>query len=153
LNKAIQDLLVSNKKLKKDLERMAILEAKIAKDELKQSVVKINDLHFLGTISTITSKDGIKQLSNGLMQEFENLVLVLGGTKDGKASLTVAMNNNVVNNFGLNAGNMIKIISKKIEGKGGGQPVFASGSGKNPDGLEKAIALAKQLVEDATQVV
>lgn len=153
LNKAIQDLLDSNKKLSKDLEKMAVLEAQIAKDQLKQSVVKIGDLHFLGMTSTITSKDGIKQLSNGLSQEFDNLVLVLGGRNKGKALLTVAIDKNVVANYGLNAGNIIKAVSKEIQGGGGGQPVFATAGGKNPDGLEKAIALAKQLVEDAAQVV
>ncbi len=152
LNKALQDLLDSNKKLNKDLEKMAVLEAQIAKDQLKQSVVKIGDLHFLGTTSNITSKDGIKQLSNGLSQEFDNLVLVLGGTNKGKALLTVAMDKKVVDNYGLNAGNIIKAVSKEIQGGGGGQAVFATAGGKNPDGLEKAIALAKQLVEDAAQV-
>lgn len=152
LNKALQDLLDSNKKLNKELEKMAVLEAQIAKDQLKQSVVKIGDLHFLGTISNITSKDGIKQLSNGLGQEFENLVLVLGGESKGKALLTVAIDKNVVDNFGLNAGNIIKAVSKEIQGGGGGQPVFATAGGKNPAGLEKAIALAKELVEDAAQV-
>jgi alanyl-tRNA synthetase len=152
LNKALQDLLDSNKKLNKDLEKMAVLEAQIAKDQLKQSVVKIGDLHFLGTTSNITSKDGVKQLSNGLSQEFDNLVLVLGGTNKGKALLTVAMDKKVVDNYGLNAGNIIKAVSKEIQGGGGGQAVFATAGGKNPDGLEKAIALAKQLVEDAAQV-
>lgn len=152
LNKALQDLLDSNKKLNKELEKMAILEAQLAKDQLKKSVVKIGALHFLGTTSTITSKDGIKQLSNGLSQEFENLVLVLGGTNNGKALLTVAMDKKVVDNYGLNAGNIIKAVSKEIQGGGGGQPVFATAGGKNPEGLDKAIALAKQLVEDAAQV-
>jgi len=153
LNKALQDLLDSNKKLNKDLEKMAVLEAQIAKDQLKKEVVKIGDLHFLGTTSTITSKDGIKQLSNGLGQEFDNLVLVLGGTNKGKALLTVAMDKEVVAKYGLSAGNIIKAVSKEIQGGGGGQPIFATAGGKNPAGLEKAIALAKQLVEDAAQKV
>lgn len=152
LNKSLQDLLDSNKKLNKELDKMAILEAQLAKDQLKQSVVKIGDLHFLGTTSTITAKDGIKQLSNSLGQEFENLVLVLGGTNKGKALLTVAMDKQVVDNYGLNAGNIIKAVSKEIQGGGGGQPVFATAGGKNPDGLDKAIAMAKQLVEDAAAI-
>lgn len=152
LTKALQDLLDTNKKLNKELDKMAVLEAQLAKDQLKQSVVKIGDLHFLGTTSNITSKDGIKQLNNSLSQEFENLVLVLGGTNKGKALLTVAMDKQVVDNYGLSAGNIIKAVSKEIQGGGGGQPVFATAGGKNPDGLEKAIALAKQLIEDAAQV-
>ena len=152
LEKSVQDLLDANKQLKKELEKMAVLEAQIAKDQLKQEVVKIGDIHFLGTTSTIVSKDGIKQLSNGLSQEFDNLVLVLGGTNKGKALLTVAMPKEVVDNYGLNAGKIIKAVSKEIQGGGGGQPVFATAGGKNPDGLATAIAQAKALVEDAAQV-
>lgn len=152
LEKSVQDLLDANKQLKKELEKMAVLEAQIAKDQLKQEVIKIGDIHFLGTTSSIVSKDGIKQLNNGLAQEFDNLVLVLGGTNKGKALLTVAMPKEVVDNYGLNAGKIIKAVSKEIQGSGGGQPVFATAGGKNPDGLATAIAQAKALVEDAAQV-
>ena len=152
LEKSVQDLLDNNKQLKKQLEKMAVLEAQIAKDQLKKEVVKIGDINFLGTTSTIVSKDGIKQLNNGLAQEFDNLVLVLGGTNKGKALLTVAMPKEVVDHYGLNAGKIIKAVSKEIQGGGGGQPVFATAGGKNPDGLATAIAQAKALVEDAAQV-
>jgi len=149
LGKAVNDLLDSNKKLRKDLEKMAVLEANMAKDKLKQAVVKIGGVHFLGTTTSIVSKDGIKQLSNGLLQEFDNLILVLGAENNGKALLTVAMAKSVVDTYGLKAGDIIKAVAKEIQGGGGGQPVYATAGGKNPAGLNKAIATAKKLVEDA----
>ena len=152
LNKAIQDLLDNNKKLKKDLEKLDVLEAQIAKSALKEQVVKIGNVHFLGTTSSVVSKDGIKQLNKELAQEFDNLILVLGGTNKGKALLTVAMDKTVVDNYGLNAGSIIKAVSREIKGGGGGQPVFATAGGKNPDGLPNAIAAAKQMVEEAVLV-
>ncbi|BDS14697.1 alanine--tRNA ligase [Aureispira anguillae] len=149
LAKALQDLLDTNKKLTKELDKMAVLEAQMAKDQLKQSVVKIGGLHFLGTTTSIVSKDGLKQLSNGLSQEFDNLVLVLGGVNKGKALLTVAVDKNVVDNYNLKAGDIIKAVAKEIQGGGGGQPVYATAGGKNPEGLNQAIAAAKELIEAA----
>ncbi len=147
--KSVQDLLDQNKKLKKDLEKMALLEAKIAKEELKKSIVKIGDIHFLGTKTSIHSKDGIKQLGNELSAEFKNLILVLGSENKGKALLTVVIDKNVVDNFDLKAGSIIKEISREIQGGGGGQAVFATAGGKNIAGLDKAIAKAKAITEQA----
>ncbi|MDC0230428.1 alanine--tRNA ligase [Aureispira] len=148
LGKSIQDLLDSNKKLKKEIEKMAVLEAKMAKEELKKAIVKIGDVHFLGITTTIVSKDGIKQLSSELLQEFENLVLILGAVDNGKAMLTVAVDKNVVDYYKLNAGDVIRTVSKEIQGGGGGQPVYAMAGGKNPAGLNNAIATAKKIVEE-----
>ena len=131
---------------------MASLEAKLAKDELKNAVIKIGSVHFLGTKTNINSKDGIKQLSNELSREFDNLVLVLGSENKGKALLTVSINKTVVDNFNISAGTIIKTISREIQGGGGGQAVFATAGGKNPQGLDNAIAQAKVMVEEAVLV-
>lgn len=152
LSQSVQDLLDTNKKLNKELDKMAILEAQLAKDELKKAVVKIGDLHFLGTTTSIVSKDGLKQLSNNLQQEFDNLVMVLGGVNKGKALLTVAVDKQVVDSYQLKAGDIIKAVAKEIQGGGGGQPVYATAGGKNPDGLSNAIAAAKGLIESTLQV-
>jgi alanyl-tRNA synthetase len=150
--KSIEDLIDSNKKLKKEVEKMAILEAKLAKGELRKAVVKIGSVHFLGTKTNINSKDGIKQLSNELSREFDNLILVLGSENKGKALLTVSINKTVVDNFNISAGTIIKTVSREIQGGGGGQAVFATAGGKNPQGLDNAIAQAKILVEEAVLV-
>lgn len=148
LTKAVQDLLDSNKQLKKDLEKMAILEANMEKERLKQSVISIGALNFLGAQTEVVGKDALKALCNGLQQSFDNLVIVLGGLNKGKALLTVAIDQAVVTEHQLKAGDLIKGVAKHIQGGGGGQPTYATAGGKNPDGLPAALEAAEQLLRE-----
>ncbi len=148
LNKAVLDLLQNNKQLQKDLEKMALLEAKLAKGDLEAQVQPMGNVNFLGATTTIVSKDGLKQLSNSLHQSVPNLVLVLGGENKGKASLTVSVDAAVVKEYSLKAGDIVKSIASHVNGGGGGKPVYATAGGKNPAGLGDALQAARILVEE-----
>jgi alanyl-tRNA synthetase len=46
----------------------------------------------------------------------------------------------------MNAGTIVRELAKAIQGGGGGQPGFATAGGKNPAGLDEALALARKFV-------
>ena len=87
-------------------------------------------------------KDAVMALRN----DHPDMALVLGSVKDGKPALLIVLGQNRVD-AGLNAGQMVRTLGKEIQGGGGGQPHFATAGGKNPDGLDKALSLAKELIE------
>ena len=88
-----------------------------------------------------TLKDALMALRN----DHPDMALVLGSVKDGKPALLIVLGQNRVD-AGLNAGQMVRTLGKEIQGGGGGQPHFATAGGKNPDGLDKALAVAKELL-------
>ena len=49
------------------------------------------------------------------------------------------LSDDMVNEHGLNAGNMVREAAKLIQGGGGGQPHYAQAGGKNADGLSVAV--------------
>ena len=48
---------------------------------------------------------------------------------------------------GAHAGNLIKAIAGLVGGGGGGRPNMAQAGGKNPAGVEDALAKVKEVVE------
>jgi len=73
------------------------------------------------------------------------MAVVLGSISDGKPTLLVVLGQARVD-AGLNAGQMVRTLGKEIQGGGGGQPHFATAGGKNPDGLDRALNLAKEML-------
>ena len=69
----------------------------------------------------------------------ENLVCVVGSVFSEKPMLNVMLSDDMVKEYSLNAGQLVREAAKLMQGGGGGQPHFASAGGKNPDGLSAAI--------------
>ena len=88
-----------------------------------------------------TLKDALIAIRN----DHPDMAVVLGSVKDGKPALLIVLGQARVD-AGLNAGQMVRTLGKEIQGGGGGQPFFATAGGKNPDGLDKALQVAKELV-------
>jgi alanyl-tRNA synthetase len=138
----LQGLISENQDLKQKLESFSQKEAQNLKDNLKNSVRKINGFNFIAEKVEIDSAASIKDISFQLKNEIENLILILGAELDGKANLTIMISENLAKDKNLNAGQLIREFAKEIQGGGGGQPFYATAGGKNPNGLDSAISKA-----------
>lgn len=137
--KAVNELLTKNASLVKELEKFQKAKAKAVKAGLKNSIKAYNGVNLL---SEIVELDGgsIKDILFQLKGETDNFVGVIGGKDDGKCTLSIIASDNLIKEKDIHAGNIIREVSKHIQGGGGGQPFFATAGGKNPAGLEDAIA-------------
>ena len=144
--KGILHLQEENSRLKKQLEELTAMQVNQVKQELKSRAEQINGLTFIGASSDLNSSDALKKLAYDLRNEIENLVGVLGTTIENKAHLCIIISDNLVNEKSLDAGKMIRLISKEINGGGGGQKFFATAGGTNTGGINKAIEQAREMV-------
>ncbi len=85
--------------------------------------------------------DQLRQLADTWRQKNLSDVLVLGAQVGEKANLIVAASDGAMK-AGIKAGDLIKAISPKINGGGGGRPNLAQAGGKNPAGLNDAMSEA-----------
>ena len=89
--------------------------------------------------------NALKDALMALRGDNPDMAVVLGSVTAGKPALLIVLGQNRVD-AGLNAGQMVRTLGKEIQGGGGGQPHFATAGGKNPDGLDKALSVAKELL-------
>jgi alanyl-tRNA synthetase len=143
--KGVETLLSEKIILEKKLSVLMAEKAKGLKTELLKSVVQINGVNFISAIVDL-EPGAMKDLSVECKKELDNLMMVLGAENNGKANISVALSDQLITSKELNAGQIIRTISKEILGGGGGQASFATAGGKNPLGLQKALDLAKSLL-------
>ena len=143
--KAVNDLITKNGKLTKEIEQFQKDRAKAVKKELKSNLTQHNGVNLLCEKVDLDASS-IKDILFQLKGELSNFVGVIGGNADGKASLSLIISDNLVNERSLHAGNIIRETSKLIQGGGGGQPFFATAGGKDPNGLDAALEAIKEKI-------
>jgi len=144
--KAVQQLMDQNAEMRKLVEAFNHEKALKLKDELVTKVESINGINFLATRIDIDANSA-KEIAYGMRAKIENLFLILGSENEGKATLSVLISDELVSSRGMNAGHIVRELAKSIQGGGGGQPGFATAGGKNPQGLDEALKLARDFIK------
>lgn len=144
--KKLQALVEENSKLQKSIEALNRDKVKNMIDSLVGAAEEINGVTFIGARLDVDNAGLVKDIAFLLKERVDNLFFVGGADVNGKANLGIMISDNVVNEKGLHAGNIIRTVAKEIQGGGGGQPFFASAGGNKPEGIENAIAQAKALL-------
>jgi alanyl-tRNA synthetase len=70
---------------------------------------------------------------------------VVAGVKDGKPLLLAAGSDEAVA-AGFDAGALIKAMGPAVQGGGGGKPTMAQAGGKNAEGIDDALEIARNMV-------
>lgn len=137
-------LLASQKELEK---KLADTQAKLVSG---QSVDLLDGLQEVGGVKVVTRRVDqtdakvLRELADKMRDKMQSGVVVLGGTDGKKVLLLAAVTKDLTEK--LNAGNLIKEMAPLVGGGGGGRPDFAQAGGKNPAGLDDALARAIELI-------
>jgi len=140
--KGVQQIVSDQKKLQKQVESLLREKAQGIKKDLENSIEQVGDIKWLGKVLDLDA-GSIRSLVFQLTKQYPKLVLAIGSKDGGKASLTIALGSEALEETTLKAGVLIRAASKEIQGGGGGQDHFATAGGKNSNGLEKAISIVR----------
>jgi alanyl-tRNA synthetase len=147
LGKSVEALLEENNRLKKEIEKNALNKAADLKTELAGKAVRVGEVNLIAEKVDLPGADAIKNLAYTLKDIVENLFLVLVTDTGGKPSITVMIAENLVNDRGFHAGNIVRELAREINGGGGGQPFYATAGGKDVTGLDRVLAKAASFVQ------
>lgn len=92
----------------------------------------------------ITTGD-LRTIANDLRGKLqaEDAVIVLMSEVDGKVSLAAAATQQAVAS-GVKAGDLVKLVGQYIDGKGGGKPDLAQGTGSRAGGIDDALRAVRE---------
>lgn len=124
------------------------LKSKAAKDALgdvMNQVKEIKGIKFLAAKADGVDMNQLRDLGDELKAKLGEGVLVLVSAKDGKVNL-ISMVTDAAMKAGAHAGNLIKGIASEVGGGGGGRPNMAQAGGKNPAGIDNALAKAEEVL-------
>ncbi len=144
--KAVEKLMADNQQLKKDIDRLQMQQAGQLKDQLKTQFEQVDGINFAALKIDAGNADVVKKIAFDLKNEIDHMFLVLGANINGKANLTVMIDEEVSKTKDWNAGKLIRDWSKHIQGGGGGQAHYATAGGKSVEGIPAALAAAKAFV-------
>ena len=119
----------SNKKLEKNIKNYQSKIVSSLTDDLIENVENFNGVNLLVSEINDFDSDNLKSLSFSLIRNIEDAFILLKCRSRNKTSLVCNISKNLNSSHELDASTIVKEICKRIDGGGGGQQNFASGSG------------------------
>ena len=142
----LEHLMAEVKALQSENESLKSKAAKDALGDVMNQVQDIKGVKFLAVKVSGVDMNGLRDLGDQLKAKIGEGVIVLFSDVDGKVNL-VSFATDEAMSKGAHAGNLIKGIASLVGGGGGGRPNMAQAGGKNPSGIEQAIAEAAKVLE------
>ena len=143
LLQAIKKMIDDNAELRKEIEGFRAEKARGLADAIGKIIAESDQKVFSRVVDMPV--DMVKDAIYALRTANPEVAIVLGSREGGKPMLAVAVGDALVAK-GVKAGDIVRTAAKEMQGGGGGQPFYATAGGKNPEGLEKAIAVAEELI-------
>jgi alanyl-tRNA synthetase len=138
----VQQLLVQQKQLEREL---GVLKGKLASsagNELMSKVEEINGIKVLVTKLEGADAKSLRDIVDQLKNKLGSGVLLLAADEGDKVSLVAGVTKDLTARF--KAGDIMKLAAQAVGGKGGGRPDMAQGGGID----SSAIPAALQVVRD-----
>ena len=142
---ALEQLLEQNEMLRKKIEVIQKDQAGQMVEQVIRHAEQVEGVNFIAQKLEMDSKMA-KDLAYAIREKMDDLFLVLGYVSEGKPGLLVMISEELTRSRGFHAGNIVRQLAGHIQGGGGGQPFFATAGGKNPGGLDKALAEAREML-------
>ncbi|MCJ8339309.1 MAG: alanine--tRNA ligase [Pseudomonadales bacterium] len=143
----VKGLADKNRSLEKEIEQLKNQMSAAKGAQLINNAQQINGVNVL--VETLQDVDpkSLRATVEQLRDKLGNAVVVLAAVAEGRVSLVAGVSKELTNK--LKAGDIIRELSAKVSGKGGGRPDMAQGGGTDaaalPAALDALLADLKQL--------
>ncbi|HEV2205655.1 MAG TPA: DHHA1 domain-containing protein, partial [Candidatus Acidoferrales bacterium] len=142
---AIERQLETTRQLEKQLDTLKRKSAGSQAQDLLEGVRKVKDVSVVAAKVSGVDRENLRQMVDTLRQKLGSGVVVLASADDGKVALITGVTKDLTPK--LHAGKIVQEIAKMVGGSGGGRPDLAEAGGKDPSGIDQALATVYPLIE------
>ena len=147
LVKRIEGLQAEIKALSAENEKLKSKAARDAMGDVMNQAVTLGDVKMLAVKVPGVDMNGLRELGDQLKEKLGDGIVVLASEAEGKVNLMATATESAIKK-GAHAGNLIKSIAGLVGGGGGGRPNMAQAGGKNPAGIDAALAKAVETAKE-----
>jgi alanyl-tRNA synthetase len=112
-----------------------------------ESIKVVQGIPVLVTSVTEASMDSLRQMTDAFREKYPSGIIAVGTVNQGKPSIICAVTDDLIQKYGINAGELVRTAAVTMEGSGGGRPNMAQAGGKNPGKLAEALDVIIGLIE------
>jgi len=132
----------------KELEQELVAEkrrsASARSGDMLQAARVVNGVKVLATHVEVPEPQAMRELADKLRDKLGSGIVVLGGVKDGKALLLVAVTQDLIGRY--KAGDLVRELAKEVGGGGGGKAEMAQAGGPDASKLARALERVYELM-------
>ncbi len=140
--KAVETLAAQNTMLQKKIESMMMAQAVGDARNAYNDATEWNGHKFVFA-RVNADMNQMRNIAMALKDIDAEVVAVMGGVVEEKPALCVMLPQSIVDERKMDAGAIIRVAAKEIQGGGGGQKTLATAGGKNAAGIDKAMEVLK----------
>ena len=140
----VKGLSEKNRALEKQVEQMQSQISAAKGAQLINNAIDVNGVKLLVEVLDGSDPKALRATVEQLKDKLGNAVVVLASVNDGRVSLVAGVAKALTKE--IKAGDIIKDLSAKVSGKGGGRPDMAQGGGTDAQALPEALAERKKLL-------
>ncbi len=145
LSEKVEQLIVRSKKQDREIEKLKGKLSSSKGSDLLSDSIKVGEISVLAVKIDGVDAKGLRDLSDQLKNKIGSGVIALAADVGGKAALITAVTKDLTPKY--HAGNLMKALAAKLDGRGGGRPDMAQGGG-SLENIELALAWVKDWVAD-----
>jgi len=145
LNDKVDQLIVKSKSQDREIDKLKDKLSSSHGNDLLEQLERVGDIDLLSIQLDNLDAQSLRGLSDQIRNKIGSGIILLASAKDNKVSAIAVVTKDLVNRY--HAGNLMRELTAKIDGKGGGRPDMAQGGGTDVKALPAAISWVKEWVE------
>jgi len=146
LRERLDEVLAEVRELRREVTRLKQAGPKSALGDLEEATEMVGDVKVAIAGFEDMGMDELRALVDKLRGK-EKTVAVLGSRSKGRAHIVCGLSKDMVAG-GLDAAELVREVAKEVDGGGGGRKDMAQAGGGKPEGLERALERAREVVKE-----